>query len=384
MTKEANNTQGDLGGDFNWSAITNDFGDQPIVTEKPAQTTEQTTETVEEVNTETEQVAESKPETEKPETTSEEKPEEVKEKVADEKPETEKVPEIEFDANEILKDIQEPEDGTWLAVAKHDGLEVKEDSWEAVKAAIIEKEVAPLKAEYEQKKQDLYAGLDPEVAAAFKLMEMGIPKDQILEPTKTVDTYLAMEDAQIVRENLKALGHTDEFIDAEMELLGEKNLVTHEAAKIRHDLNLEKQKIINSRSQLVEQFTAQREQALLRQKEETTANLTKALSTASEFMGVKLKDEVRDAIVKKFNSGHYNDVISNPTAVRDAILYKELGPQIIKSIKNTAFEQGRDTIAKKLSNIPPITGTGTGKVVDVKNQLNNNDPFAAIAKDFGG
>lgn len=356
----------------NWDAFTNDHTDAPLTQEKPK---------AEEVKVE-ESVIEDKPAVTEEVKLEETKNEENKPKVEEVAAETipEEKPVIEFKADEILKDIALAEEGTWMRVAQDLKIDIKEDSYEAFEAAIK----APLQAELEalktNAKVDYIATLKPETAAAFKLMEMGVPEAEIFAPTRQIEEYLKLDNSAIVRADLEALGWKAEMVDAEMELLDSKNLIDHQAEKIRLTLNEEKTNIIEQRNQLVQQFETRKEQATLIQKQQEDAHFEKALTTVDKFMDTPVTNEIKQAILKKYSNGGYENILQAANAKVELILHNELGKQLIKSLRNTAYEKGRDEIKTKLLNVPPTVNSGAGQMVDTSNQL-TNDNWAAFEKD---
>lgn len=356
----------------NWDAFTNDHTNAPLTQEQPK---------AEEPKVEETTVIE-----DKAPIVEEEKPkEEIKAEEPVKEPLKEEAPLIEFKADEILKDVTLAEEGTWLRVAQDLKLDIKEDSYEAFEAAIVEKSTAPLIAELESIKTsgkiDYLATLKPETAAVFKLMEMGVPEAELFAPTRQIEEYLRLDNAQIVRADLEALGWKPDMVDAEMELLDSKNLIDHQAEKIRLTLNEEKTNIIEQRNQLVQQFETRKEQAALIQQQQEDSHFEKALTTVEKFMDTPVTKEIKDAILQKYHNGGYKDILQASNAKVELILHNELGKQLIKSLRNTAYEKGRDEITNKLLNVPPKTASSVGQTVDTNNQLTNNDNWAAFERD---
>ncbi len=350
----------------NWDAFTNDHTDAPLTQEKPK---------AEEPKVEETTVIEDKApivEEEKPKT------EEAKEPVIEAA--TEEKPLIEFKADEILKDITLAEEGTWLRVAQDLKLDVKEDTYEAFEAAIKAPLIAELESFKTNAKVDYLATLKPETAAVFKLMEMGVPEAELFAPTRQIEEYLKLDNSAIVRADLEALGWKQEMVDAEMELLDSKNLIDHQAEKIRISLDEQRVNIIEQRNQLVQQFETRKEQAALVQKQQEDVQFEKALTTVEKFMDTPVTKEIKDAILQKYHNDGYKDILQASNAKVELILHNELGKQLIKSLRNTAYEKGRDEISNKLLNIPPKTGSSVGQTVDTNNQL-TNDNWAAFESD---
>jgi len=351
----------------NWDAVTNAFEGKPLAQEAaPAQT---------------EPKAEAKPEEEAPADIKieeealkvEEKPKEEEKQAA----ETEK-PTIEFSVDDIEGVEKEAPEGSWLAVAKEVGIKIENDSFEDFQKALIEPYVKQLEETKTMTVESLFTGLKPETVAAFKLMEMGVSQEQLFEPTKQIDNYLAMDEATLVRADKEVAGWKPEMIDAELELLTSKNLLGHEAEKIRMALNANREAILQERQSHIEQYESKKEQAILAQKEEAKVHFKKAMDTVSSFMDVPVPAEVKEAVTRKFNSGVYDDILATPESKAEYILYKELGQKIAKTLKSTAFAQGKETIRKNLLAVPPASNNNAGQA-QVTNQ-DTQDPWAAIDK----
>lgn len=381
--------------DINFGALENAFGDKPLevvqTKVEPTVTAPAEEKTIVEAPAITEPTPEAKLEAEKlvneakelglPETA-------TKAEIEAKKLESVETPLIEFKVEDILGDLKEPEDGTWLKVAKEDGLTITEDTYEAfikAKVAPYEKQIEDLKV---NNKIDYFASLKPETAANFQLLEMGIPEEQIFAPTKQIESYLSLTPSELVRldyETRMKQGEawTSELIDAKMEELAANPTKLQLAdAELRISLTSQKEAIIQERTQLVQQYKEQKEQATLRQAQEEKVQFTTALNTVSKFMDVPLSPEVKQAIITKYNQGLYDNDFKSANAKVEHILYKELANRVVKELRNTAYEKGRDEKAKKLLAIPPVTNSNVGARVLPINQDTNN-PFAAMEKAFG-
>lgn len=380
---EENNEQRDAGFS-NWEALESDpaFSDVEIPLVNGAAETEEEEESQEtEANTETEEATEETEETEEEKSEDTEK-EEVKDEAKEEESETEEEKEsslIEFKAEDIEGFEKEPEDGTWMAVAKAQGVEIEEDSFEAYNQAVESKYQAEIEKAKSLTKEALFADMKPETVAALKLIEMGIPEEEVFAPAQRLDSYLAMDDAALIREDLKLMNWDDERIDKEMELLGEKDAIGHQAAKIRDLLNVEKEKITQQRESLLSQYKENKERVTIQQREQSATEFKTALDTVERFMEVPISSDAKKAILTKFNRGDYDKELNNAKSRVELILYKELGQKALKHVENTAYQKGRDEKTKKLLNVPPVTSKQGNKVVE-NSQINN---WEAIEEDFG-
>lgn len=354
----------------NWDALTNAFEGKKLEQESPAPEKPEEKPTTEEAPPELK--IEEKPTEEKP---TEEKPE--GEKSAEEKP-AEEAGAIKFSVEDIEGVEQEAPEGSWFAVAKEAGLKIENDSFEDFKKALIDPYIKQVEEAKTMTVENLFSGLKPETVAAFKLMEMGIPEDKLFEPTKEIDNYLAMDAAELIRADKEALKWAPEMIDAELELLTTKNLLNHEADKIRMALSANREAILQERQSYIEQYESKKEQAILAQKEQEKTHFKQAMDTVSSFMDVPVPSEVKEAVMRKFNSGAYDNLLTTPESKAEYILYKELGQKIAKTLKSTAFAQGKETIRKNLLAVPPATNNNAGQQ-QVTNQ-DTVDPWSAVDK----
>lgn len=320
------------------------------------------TETQPEETTETKPEGETKPETE----------------TAAETTETEAV--IEFKPEDIADVPESYEEGDWRGVAQDLGITIKENSWEAFQNTFKENFVpkAEVEAAKQISKEQVLAQFEPELAAAIELVDLGVPKELIFEPTKIVDGYLALDDAALLREDLKARGYTEEMIDTKMETFIEEGKVKAQADILRHELGLEKQKILNTRTQIVQERKAAREQAAIQQKEQEFIQMKEALNNTSDFMGTTLSNAVKEQLIKKIQSGAYDKEFSNPQAKIAYVLQKELGQKFTEQIKNKFLSKGKDDVMKKLSNVPPIKGQTAAVQKPDNTPTDENNPFAAL------
>lgn len=315
----------------------------------------------------------------------EEKKEEVKEEVKDapvveEKKEegAELTDELKITLEEISDVPQKHPDGSYKAIAQQLGAEIEEDTVESFKSKFISKEEAEKLAKVS--KETFFADLDPEVAAALELKELGVPKEFILEPTKEIDAYLKMDDAELVRANLTATdGWTTDMIDTEIELLRESGNLGHEASKVRVALNNDKNAILQNRTELVNKYTVQKQEAATRQKEQQKIQFIETMNKVSTFMGVTIPKEVKEAFIAKYNNGVYDKELLSPDSQVNYVLKKELEGKITKHIQNKASEKAKKEVTDKLLNIPPVKPTSGGKAV-INEQADNT--WAAIEEDF--
>lgn len=260
------------------------------------------------------------------------------------------------------------EEGSYQKVA-YDvlGVDLTENSLDALKNTFKDSYVP--KAEVEKltaaNKEKYFATLDPKVAAALELKDLGVPDEYLLNPTQMHDQLLGLDDASLVREALAGQQGWDEaMVDAEMEeLSASPEKLAHKAKVARLNLSNERQEILNTQSQLVQRYTEQKQQAILQQKVEADNKFKEALNNESAFLGVPLSKEVKAAIEAKYSKGLYDSALSDAQAKVRAILQLEYGDKFSKVALSKAKDEGKAEIVAKLSDVPSKKAGGGSAVV---------------------
>jgi hypothetical protein len=348
----------------NWDALKN--WEQPAA-EQPAPTPEsvQNKDVVKADQVKDEVAEPAKPETpdnqEKKEEPKSDTPEAKKDEKADEPPK-EDAPLLELKPEDIKDVPTEYEEGDWRGVGVDLSLNVKENTFEAFQEAIKEQYVP--KADYEKalklSEKEVFAKLSPEAATAMELLNLGVPQELIFEPTKQIDGYLALDDSALVREDLKAQGYAEDLVDAKMEEMVEASKVETAAKILRFELGKQKNTILQQRQQIVEQRKAEIEQVQKQSKEKEITQIKEALNNTSEFIGVSLSKEAKEAIAKKLQAGAYDKELSTAQLKVNAILHKEFGQRFTEHMKNKFLNEGKMAEVKKLANVPPVIAPAAG------------------------
>lgn len=160
-----------------------------------------------------------KPETEKKDT-----------EVADETKEGDK-PLIEFKAEDVVNETEtDPAEGTFLALAKAQGIELKEDSFEAYQLGIEEKYNAKVEEVKKTTEDTVLAKYSPEARATIELLNSGLSLEQIYSPLQEVQQLKALDDVSLVRKALEEATMPDgvtkmwdaDMVEAQMEKMLEK------------------------------------------------------------------------------------------------------------------------------------------------------------------
>lgn len=284
---------------------------------------------------------------------------------------------------ELTLETTEPEEGSWLAVAKAKGLEITEDSVEAYDEAIIKPYVEKLEAIQTKKVEEYLTDVDPKIRMQIELNKAGLSFEEINAPLENIAKFLSLDDTALYREDLLARYSkaAPEWIDAEVEKAVESGQVSHEATRIRLELDAVKAGIDEERNQIIEKYKANKDNFLTSQRNEEVASVAKAMNDMSSLMGKTIPEDIRKQLGVNYSKGEYDQLLKDPQAIAEFIAYKKLGQQITKNIETESFNKGKLEQAKKLHNTPPVTTGGAGSQLVAKTGDGNLDNLTAA--DFG-
>lgn len=290
--------------------------------------------------------------------------EEVKEEVVVEEKPTEVEEKLELDELTLETETnQEAEEGSWAAIAKLDGLELKEDTFEAYKEAITSPYESKLKEMETLTTDKLLSKFSPEVKMIFELAEAGLNLNQIVAPFEHFNKLKAMSPAELVRLNIEGTKKdwTPEMIDTEMEILTSTDgRLEHEHKKLVSEIDTMVKEEQDYRNGLIEKYKSNSENTLLTEKRNSVESVSKALNNMSVFMDQPLSPEVKKGMVERMNDGKYDQLFNDPKEKAEFIAWKELGQKAQKNLVAKSYAKGREEITKNLSNIPPVVTGGTG------------------------
>lgn len=284
--------------------------------------------------------------------------------------------EVKLDEETVLKledeSVQnEAEEGSWIAYAKAEGLDITEDTPEAYIAAKIE----PIKqqlAEVENKKlEDLLHDVDPEIRMEIELNKSGLSLQDIKAPLDNIARYKSMSDVELYREDLtlRYPNATQEWIDADVEKAVESGQIAHDAVRLRLDLdNLEAQ-IKQDRQQIVEKYRENNAKFLESKRGSEIESVTKALNEIPSFMGAVIAPESKQIMARKYSEGKYDQILNDPNKRAEFIMYHELGKKAYEAAIAKSEAKGKLSVTKHLSNIPPVENLGNGKSTTEQEQL---------------
>ena len=265
----------------------------------------------------------------------------------------------------------QPEEGSWIAYAKSEGLDITEDTPEAYIAAKIQ----PLEQEIEkvknQRLEELLHDVDPEIRMEIELNKSGLSLQDIKAPLENIARYKAMSDVELYREDLtlRYPNATQEWIDADVEKAVENGQIAHDAVRLRLDLdNLEAQ-IKQDRQQIVEKYRENNAKFLESKRSSEIESVTKALNEIPSFMGAVIAPESKQIMARKYSEGKHDQILNDPNKRAEFIMYHELGKKAYEAAIAKSEAKGKLSVTKHLSNVPPVEDLGSGKSTTEQEQL---------------
>lgn len=326
---------------------------------------------VEEQKPNTEEVKEEVKETTNPESELTVENTEVEKKEGEETTE-----EVKLDEETVLKledeSVQnEAEEGSWIAYAKAEGLEITEDTPEAYIAAKIQPLEQKIEEVKNQKLEELLHDVDPEIRMEIELSKSGLSLQDIKAPLEDIARYKSMSDVELYREDLtlRYPNATQEWIDADVEKAVESGQIAHDAVRLRLDLdNLEAQ-IKQDRQQIVEKYRENNAKFLESKRSSEIESVTKALNEIPSFMGAVIAPESKQIMARKYSEGKYDQILNDPNKRAEFIMYHELGKKAYEAAIAKSEAKGKLSVTKHLSNVPPVENLGSGKSTTEQEQL---------------
>lgn len=354
MPNEANNTAQNAA-EANWEALTSD---EVVVATAPV--TEQVETPIVETPAVETPIIETPAEPAKPEEKAAETP-------------TEELP-IKLDVTDLTDVPVTYEEGTWQKVGQELGLKVEKEDFDTFKQALNESFVP--KSEFEKIKdatvETLYGKLDPKLATAFKMIDLGIEPELALTPTKQHDYLLSLDSATLLRMKLESNPAYDaDMVDAQLEEWAAGDKLETMAKIEKAQLAQEKATILNKQSEIYQQLQEQRAQHEIKAKQDADQKFFEALNNESAFLGVPLTKEVKAAIEAKYRSGSYDKVLNEAQNKVRSIMQAEFGSKFQEIALKKAEEKGKAEIVRKLSDVPVKTSGAAGRAIAPKENETN-------------
>lgn len=296
----------------------------------------------------------------------------VEEKIADEPLVIEETPLT------IDTEVSETPEDSWFFIAKQEGLEIKEDSFESVKEALTAPLLQQIEAVKTAKVEDYLMDIDPQIRMQIELNKAGLSYEDIKAPLENIAKYRAMNPVELVREDLtltylntKRLTDvsqlTDEdkaFIDTEIESKIESGKIDHEYKRIQLLLDGEENNIKDQQQAIIDKFKINSARISEEKRNNEVESVKKALSETQRFMGSTIDKDSLENLGKEYANGTYDKLLKDPNFIKNAILYHKLGEKAHEiAIAKSRAEGELKTAKEFLHNTPPLSKGGAGKAI---------------------
>lgn len=280
------------------------------------------------------------------------------------------------DAELSLENNEAPED-SWFALAKSQGLEIKEDTVEAFIEAKTQPLIDQISAMDNKKMEDYFGNLDPKTRMEIELQNAGYSLEQIKAPLDNIAKYRAMNPVELYREDLtlkiealRELSDDDRsFIDKEVERKVESGDIDHEHKRLMLMLDESENSILQEQQQIVDKFKVNNEKSLADKRNNEVESISKALNEVQSFMGSTIAPESLNAMAKKYGEGKYDQILKDPKFIANAIKYHELGQKAYDAAIAKSEAKGKLEYSKTFHNTPPIDKTSGGMNTTPQEQL---------------
>lgn len=259
----------------------------------------------------------------------------------------------------LLNDV----DGEWLPIAKELDLTIKADTFEDFKIAFKEKMDAIKNESVTAKKEDIISSFKPESQLMILGLENGLTMEQINKPFASIDNFLAMNDVDLVAEDLKLSGMPEALVEKEITRLSDANLMDVEAFKIRKFLTDEKETMKTQSIKDLNDLSAKNEQRKIDLIAKDTTEIHSSLKSITKVLESNIGEKHIDFVLNKYKKGEYQELLKDSNFVAKAILHHEFGEKAASLLAKKKFDEGRNGIVNKLHNIPPIVNGPGGQTV---------------------
>lgn len=182
------------------------------------------------------------------------------------------------------------------------------------------------------------------------------------DKTKEFRSLLSLKDEDLIKEDAKSQGFTDEEQDEYLEKLVDNGTIKFEAKKLRGGIN----NAIKTEESLAAQSIQQQSEAQKKEAEESRQKLEEHLSKTEEVLGIKMAKD--DEGLEKVRKEHFNyitsgqffkEVTDDEASVSEAAFLWKNRNNIAKALKTKGYEKGKADILNELKN-PDMGEKGTG------------------------
>lgn len=251
------------------------------------------------------------------------------------------------------KEKEAAEGEGWLTLAKKQGIELQEDTFEAY--------TQELDKHYKQKYEVDLGKFEPEAQRFIEFLNAGGTVAAFVDPLKPVNDLRRLSDVELLEKEFQLRGWKDEMIEREITRMTENNEIDLAAFKVREQLEVIEK---NIQQQVVDQTLNASKRSTLYKEKSATEDLTsfkKELNTVSDFLEIPLKDKHRQYIIEKMESGKYADLLNSPKMKVLAILQSEFGKDGVSLLKQKVTEEVELKYKHDRHAMPPVPVSGGGQ-----------------------
>lgn len=316
----------------------------------------------------------------------EDKKDENSSEETEEKPEFKLPEEIEEEKkSDSDSSIKEEAESTWKDLAKPFGLELQEDSYDAyveginktIETKVIEaKELAKVDAE-----KAILESLakTPEAKMLLDFLNNKGTLDEYIKPTADIEKLQALSDSELVAKDLELRGWDAEKIDEYIEDRIERGKLSLDAYEIRKILDTNKENIAAERAIAQKEYMQKEELRIKEAIAKDTTQIYESIDKRKEFMDTVIGEKQKEYVKKKWANGEYSSLLKDPDFIAEALFQREFGKQGVENLKSKSFQNGKETIAKKLHNIPPKSNVGGKRIeTQVKSPIGNVEALSDL------
>lgn len=251
---------------------------------------------------------------------------------------------------------------SWTALAKTQGIEIADNTFEAYEKGVQTKfeaeKVAIKELAVKEAKESFLAEKPAEVMAIVEGLEAGYTLEEILEPKRAIQELQKLSNAELIAKDCELKGWPQDIIDKHIAELTEKDTLDVNAQPLRDILKSNEETLAQKQLDQIQALKQSKATSEQKAREQESEEIKNTLVSMKTFLDVPITENVVRHVQQKWNKGEYHDAFKDSKVVAEFLMYKEFGEQGLKALKNREYQRGRDEKAGKLHNIPPLQQTG--------------------------
>lgn len=290
-----------------------------------------------------------------------------------------------------LEDVDPEPEGTWIDVAETLGIEKPEnpDDFEGFKANYEKK----LVSEYERGKSEAVAAdlskFSPDARLFFDALNNGMKPADVIDVSRPFNDVLANPNDVLYKMYLMDyLGQSDAQADENIATLQETGTFDLEVAKVRTFLTQTRDAKVNELISNSAKAWDAEQKRILDSKNELNGKIKSVLEKKTEFLGGKLLDSHRQALLRTWENGTFESSLKNdPEAIVDFMLWRTFSKDRLAKLKENISNQTKLDVLKKQANVPDTGAGGAAAASKAKggsaSSDGDDDQFAGLKEAFG-